>query len=418
LRPAAGSEPGLELDFNRSAREAKSLARSRTIIIAGAGIGGLTCALALIRRGFRVGVLEQAEALEPVGAGIQLFPNATRILIDLGLADRLAPAVVAPQEIRVLRGRNAREIVRADLRAVPFRYGAPYWVVHRGDLQAALVEALRASPDGALNLGRRVEDFAVHAHGVTAQTRAAGGQRDEHGMALVGADGLWSRIRSRLGDAATAQFCGRTAWRATLAAERVPAELRAPDVSLWLGPDAHLVHYPIRGGGALNIVAIVRDDWQSPEWNEPGDRAEILAKFAGWAAEPRALLASADAWSKWALFERQPLRTWSKGPVTVLGDAAHPMLPFLAQGGAMAIEDAAVLADCLARWPDGPAQAFESYEGLRRPRTSRAVRKSRHNGWIYHLSGPAAVARNIVLSQMRGEGLLGRYDWLYDWRPH
>jgi salicylate hydroxylase len=388
-------------------------------MIAGAGIGGLTCALALIRRGFRVVVLEQAEALEPVGAGIQLSPNATRILIDLGLAERLAPAVVAPQEIRVLRSHNAREIVRGAIGAdAAFRYGAPYWVVHRGDLQAALLERLQASPDGALHLGRRVEDFAVHAHGVTVETRTQAGTRDEHGIALIGADGLWSRIRGRLGDDTPAKFCGRTAWRATVSADLVPLEFREPITWLWLGTEAHLVHYPVRAGAAVNIVAIIRDDWQSPGWSEPGARADVLARFSGWAAEPRALMAIPDSWSKWALFERPALRVWTAGPVTVLGDAAHPILPFLAQGGAMAIEDAAVLADCLARWPDRPALAFETYEGLRRSRTQRVAQESHFNGIIYHLRGLAAVARNLALGRLSGEKLLRRYDWLYDWRPH
>ena len=388
-------------------------------MIAGAGIGGLTCALALTRRGFRVVVLEQAEALEPVGAGIQLSPNATRILIDLGLAERLAPAVVAPQEIRVLRSHNAREIVRGAIGAdAAFRYGAPYWVVHRGDLQAALLERLQASPDGALHLGRRVEDFAVHAHGVTVETRTPAGTRDEHGIALIGADGLWSRIRGRLGDDTPAKFCGRTAWRATVSADLVPLEFREPITWLWLGAEAHLVHYPVRAGAAVNIVAIIRDDWQSPGWSEPGARADVLARFSGWAAEPRALMAIPDSWSKWALFERPALRAWTAGPVTVLGDAAHPILPFLAQGGAMAIEDAAVLADCLARWPDRPALAFETYEGLRRSRTQRVAQESHFNGIIYHLRGLAAVARNLALGRLNGEKLLRRYDWLYDWRPH
>jgi salicylate hydroxylase len=388
-------------------------------MIAGAGIGGLTCALALTRRGFRVVVLEQAEALEPVGAGIQLSPNATRILIDLGLAERLAPAVVAPQEIRVLRSHNAREIVRGAIGAdAAFRYGAPYWVVHRGDLQAVLLERLQASPDGAVHLGRRVEDFAVHAHGVTVETRTPAGTRDEHGIALIGADGLWSRIRGRLGDDTPAKFCGRTAWRAIVSADLVPLKFREPITWLWLGAEAHLVHYPVRAGAAVNIVAIIRDDWQSPGWSEPGDRADVLARFSGWAAEPRALMAIPDSWSKWALFERPALRAWTAGPVTVLGDAAHPILPFLAQGGAMAIEDAAVLADCLARWPDRPALAFETYEGLRRSRAQRVARESHFNGIIYHLRGLAAVARNLALGRLSGEKLLRRYDWLYDWRPH
>ena len=164
-------------------------------------------------------------------------------------------------------------------------------------------------------------------------------------------------------------------------------------------------------------VAIVQDEWQAPGWSAPGESADILARFSGWAAAPRALLEIPDSWSKWALFERPQARTWSAGPVAILGDAAHPMLPFLAQGGAMAIEDAAVAADCLARWPEEPARALEAYAGRRRARTLRVARESRNNGHIYHWSGPAALLRNLALKRLSGEKLLNRYGWLYDWRP-
>jgi salicylate hydroxylase len=392
------------------------VARSRTVIIAGAGIGGLACALALIRRGFRAVVLEHCEMLEPVGAGIQLSPNATRILVDLGVAEHLAPRVVAPQEIRIVRAKNAREITRANLGGASFRYGAPYWVVHRGDLQAVLVDRLLASRDGALYLGHKVEDFAIHANGITVQSRTKEGLRQEPGIALVGADGLWSQVRSRIAHDAPPQFCGRSAWRATVPAETVAPEFRDPITWLWLGAHAHLVHYPVKGGTAINIVAITRDQWQSSGWNEPASRADIEARFSDWAAEPRALLSTPSSWSKWALFDRPALRHWTSGVVTLLGDAAHPMLPFLAQGGAMAIEDAAVLANALCRSPEAPATAFQVYEGLRRPRRLRVARESRRNGLLYHLSGPAVLGRNLVLKRLSGEKLMRQYDWLYDWR--
>ena len=261
-----------------------------------------------------------------------------------------------------------------------------------------------------------MEDFAVHQHGVTVQVRTAQGLRDEQGIALVGADGLWSTLRARLGDRRPARFAQRTAWRAIVPAERVSDELREPVTGLWLGRDAHLVHYPIMAGTMLNIVAIVRDGWQEAGWTAPGKSADLLPRFKHFAPAARTLLALPDSWQKWALFDRAPHRVRGNGPVTLLGDAAHPMLPFLAQGGAMAIEDAAVLADCL-RQDEDPARAFRSYEHARARRVARVQREARRNSWRYHLSGPLGFARDMFLRMMGGEKLLRGYDWLYDWKP-
>ena len=222
------------------------MARSRSVIVAGAGIGGLTSSLALARSGFRVVVLDQAERLEETGAGIQLSANATRILIELGLADRLAASVVAPAAIRILRGRDAKEIVRVPLGAVAqSRYDAPYWVIHRADLQSALLDVVRTTPDVEINLGLSVEDVAIHANGVTVVARGTAGAHDEHGIALVGADGLWSSVRRSLGRSRPPRFGRRTAWRAVVPLDRIPAQCREPSTFLWLGPDAHRVHYPV-----------------------------------------------------------------------------------------------------------------------------------------------------------------------------
>jgi salicylate hydroxylase len=267
-----------------------------------------------------------------------------------------------------------------------------------------------------MRLGTRVEDFAVHQHGVTVQVRTAQGLRDEQGIALVGADGLWSMLRARLGDHRTARFAHRTAWRAIVPAERVSDELREPVTGLWLGRDAHLVHYPIMAGAMLNIVAIVRDGWQEAGWTAPGKPADLLPRFKHFAPAARTLLALPDNWQKWALFDRALHRVRGNGPVTLLGDAAHPMLPFLAQGGAMAVEDAAVLADCL-RQDEDPARAFRSYEHARARRVARVQREARRNSWRYHLSGPLGFARDMFLRMMGGEKLLRGYDWLYDWKP-
>jgi salicylate hydroxylase len=392
------------------------VARSRSIIIAGAGIGGLTAALTLTRAGYRAVVLEQAARLEEAGAGIQLSPNATRVLAELGLADRLRPRVVAPEAIRIVHGRSGRDIARVPLGAsVEQRYGAPYWVIHRADLQAVLGAAIEQSPDITLRLGTRVEDFAVHQHGTTVQARTTQGMRDEQGIALIGADGLWSTLRTRLGDRSAPRFAQRTAWRAVVPAARLKPEFREPVTGLWLGRDAHLVHYLVKGGREVNIVAIVRDDWQQPGWSAPGKPDELARRFENFAPAARALIATPERWQKWALFDRAPQRIRPQGPVTLLGDAAHPMLPFLAQGGAMAIEDAAVLAQCLARDED-TAGALRTFEHARRRRVARAQREARRNSWRYHLSGPLGLARNALFRAAGGERLLRRYDWLYGWR--
>jgi salicylate hydroxylase len=392
------------------------MAGSRSIIIAGAGIGGLTAALALARAGYRSVVLEQAPRLEEAGAGIQLSPNATRVLIALGLGDRLRSRVIAPEAIRVINARSGRDIVRVPLARAEARYGAPYWLIHRADLQTLLVDAVEENQDVELRLGARVEDFALHPHGITVEARTAAGSRDEQGIALIGADGLWSSLRARLGDRSAPKFAQRTAWRAVVPAEQLTPDFRAPVTALWLGRDAHLVHYPVKGGKLVNIVAIIADEWHEPGWSAEGKRNELLARFAAFAPEARALLALPPRWQKWALFDRPVARAGS-GPVTLLGDAAHPMLPFLAQGAALAIEDAAVLAHCLWQEPHDVDGAMRRYEGLRRRRAGWAQREAQRNGARYHLSGVRAFARNIALRVMGGERLLHRYDWLYGWKP-
>jgi salicylate hydroxylase len=392
------------------------MARSRSIIIAGAGIGGLTAALTIARTGYRVVVLEQATRLEEAGAGIQLSPNATRILTGLGLADRLRPHAVAPEAIQI-RAASGRPIQRIPLgETAEQRYGAPYWVIHRADLQSVLVAAVKESLDITLKLGTRAEDFALHQHGLTVQTRGPQAL-DEQGIGLIGADGVWSSLRVSMGDRSLPAFAHRTAWRAILPAAQVGEEFRSAVTGLWLGRDAHLVHYPVKAGTMVNIVAIIRDTWNEPGWSAPGRFGDLAPRFAGFAPQARALLALPERWQKWALFDRAPSLPRRVGPVTLIGDAAHPMLPFLAQGGAMGIEDAAVLAQCLARGRDDIARAMRSYERTRRRRVARVQREARRNAWRYHLAGPLGLARNTVLGRMGGEKLLARYDWLYDWKP-
>jgi salicylate hydroxylase len=394
------------------------LAPPRHAIVAGAGIAGLTAALAMARAGLRVNVLEQAETLEEIGAGIQLSPNAMHVLDALGLRARLRAAATAPDALRVMAGRSAREIVRIPLgKSAERRYGAPFLTIHRGDLQHTLAEAARAHHDITLKLGVRVDDFAAHEQGVTVQGRRGREVVDERGIVLIGADGIWSTLRRKITRLRRAHFAHRTAWRTLLQAEQMPPEFRTC-VHLWVGQDAHLVHYPVKAGRLINMVAIVHEEWNEQGWSAAGDREQLLRSFARWtwSDEVRELLSMPKQWLKWALYEGGgPIRD-IKGRVTLIGDAAHAVLPFLAQGAGMAIEDAAVLAVMLRRYLDDPADALRRYEGARYHRIKRVQKMSHRQGNIYHMTGPEALMRNLVMNALGGEKLLGRYDRLYSWQ--
>lgn len=396
-----------------------------SILIAGAGIGGLTAALALARHGFRVQLFDQMERLEEAGAGIQLAPNATRILSDLGLADPLKAAIVEPAAIRFRSGPSGRELAVLPLAAdagMTGRYGAPYWVIHRADLHKALTEAVAAEPGISLTLGASVNDFTIAGDTVraTIHPRSREWTGESHdGAILIGADGLWSRLRARLGDGAVPRFAGRGAFRAVVRADDLPVQHREPVVNVWLGPGGHVVHYPVRAGAVVNIVAVCRDRWQSVAWSTGVERDAVLHRFpaSAWTPAVRELLATPERWQKWALYDRPPLREWGRGPVTLLGDAAHPMLPFIAQGASMAIEDAAVLTHELARSPRDRVAALRRYEAARRPRTARVQHTARRMDFNYHVHGPAAYARDAALRVLGGRRLLAQHDWIYRWRP-
>ena len=391
---------------------------SRTIVIAGAGIGGLSAALALARRGFRSIVLDQAERLEETGAGIQLSPNATRILLSLGLGERLRRVAVTPAGIRVLSADSGRQIVRIPLEDAESRYGAPYWTLHRGDLQKALVAMCRENPDIDLELGARVDTFATHASGVTVKAMRGPASADAQGAALVGADGIWSSVRAALLGPAPPKFARRVAWRALVPARMAPPSMREPEITLWLGRKGHVAHYPIQSGETINVVAIGADAWNEPGWSTPATPEDVLARFpAGrWSRHVRDLMGIPEQWMKWALAERPVPRHWGEAQTTLLGDAAHPMLPFLAQGAAMAIEDGAVLAARLAATPDDPATAMRRYEHDRRARVAKVQRAARRNGRIYQYAGPDAAVRDLAMRALGGAALRRRYDWIYNWK--
>ncbi len=399
------------------------MAVSRTIFVAGAGIGGLTASLALAKKRFRVVVLEKAEKLEETGAGLQLSPNASRILVELGLAPRLAGRAVVPESINVMSARAGGEISRLPLgEAATFRAGAPYWVVHRADLQAALQAEVNDNPDIELRLGCQFEDVTKHARGLTVVQRSGLSRQQDLATALIGADGIWSSVRHHLFPEVQPQFSGLIAWRGTLAATALPREYTSPRVQLWMGPNAHLVAYPISGGRQINIVAIVPGTWNRPGWSAPGEINEIKRAFASsrWPATARMLVGAVDDWRRWALFTVPDNGDWSEGAIALLGDAAHAMLPFAAQGAGMAIEDAAVLAKALSasageNTADIPA-ALQRYGRLRRARVLRVQRMARRSGRIYHLTGALALARDLTIKAMGADRMLARQDWIYDWR--
>jgi salicylate hydroxylase len=387
-------------------------------LIAGAGIGGLTAALALAQRGIEVKLFDQAEKLEEAGAGIQLSPNATRVLIALGLADRLMPAIVEPAAIHLRSGHSGRKIATLPLgAAMSTRYGAPYWVIHRADLQKVLLEAAAAEPRIALTLSAKIDDFTLDATGVRARVNCGGASREHRGSALIGADGLWSTIRARLGGSKSPRLAARTAWRTVAPAEVVESQYLEPVVNLWLGAGWHLVHYPIRAKAAVNIVWVIRDKWESTAWTTNVDRSDLLARSGQLPREAAIFVQSTGNWQKWTLYDRAPSWRWGNGLVSLIGDAAYPMLPFLAQGAAMAIEDAAVLARELNCSPVDPAAALRRYERARQSRTARIQRAARRNNFTYHLREPAASIRDTILWGLGGERLLAQHDWIYQWRP-
>jgi salicylate hydroxylase len=399
------------------------VAVSRTIIVAGAGIGGLTASLALARQGFRVVVLEKAERLEQAGAGLQLSPNASRVLIDLGLRPRLASRAITPDAISLISARSGGEIARLPLgEAATLQAGAPYWVVHRADLQAALQAEVNDHPDIELRLGCQFEDVGTHAKGLTVAQRSGNMRQQELALALVGADGIWSAVRHHLFPEVQPRFSGLIAWRGTLDATQLPREYTSRRVQLWMGPNAHLVAYPIAGARQINVVAIVPGTWNRPGWSAPGEANEIKNAFnaARWPAGARMMIGAVDEWRKWALFTVPEGGEWTEGAVALLGDAAHAMLPFAAQGAGMAIEDAAVLAECLGatQTEGGPSMtnAMKIYARARRSRISRVQRAARQAGRIYHLTGPVAFARDLVIKALGPQRMLARQDWIYDWR--
>lgn len=383
-------------------------------VIAGAGIGGLTSALSLAEAGWRISLYEKANILEETGAGLQLSPNASAILRELGVLQRLSPFALAPQTIRIRRARDGETLALLPLFEAEARWGAPYLVVHRADLQRALLEELAFHKTIRLVTGTAVTGFVSGREGVRVALAQSEAFIEKKGDCLIGADGLRSFVRQELAEEPL-RFSGRTAWRTLIEAQRVSAKMQSSEVHLWLGYRAHLVHYPLRGGAVVNVVAIVEENFH-PEgeefWSCPGDPEFLRLCFAGFAAEARDLLAASREWRKWPLAVRDCAPHFAVGRVALIGDAAHPMLPFLAQGAAQAIEDGAALGALLQPGQDIQA-GLSAYAAARRPRALRVQRESRRQGRIYHLGGTAAFLRDMALKALPTEQWLARYDWLY-----
>lgn len=397
------------------------MAASAPILIAGGGIGGLTLAIALARVGRQSLVLERQKEFSPAGAGIQIGPNGVRILRELGVADALAPFVGKPQSIEVFDGASARKLTSLPLgKWLEARHGAPYWVAHRGDLHRALLETAGRSPLIEIRTGFEVGSIAQSDDEVT--VRSLEGETLS-GPLIVGADGLWSAVREKVAPGIEPSFAGATATRTIISAGEA-GPLAIPAVGLWLSPTAHVVHYPVRGGAEIALVAIVSEAWESRAWDGPSDwgmLSPLLSHFPSQLLHPLRAVGTAVGWRKWGLHVLSPLAAWHTRRLVLLGDAAHPMLPYLAQGGACAMEDAVVLARLLTG-PDAVADAalphaLSRYASLRQGRAARVQRASMRQGTLYRLPAPLAHARNAVFSALPAHWLMQRLDWLYGWKP-
>lgn len=391
------------------------MTNSGPVLIAGGGIGGLTTAIALDRAGIEAEVLERSTFTEESGAGIQLGPNATRILRDAGVLDALLPQTSRPEAVWIFDGLSGRKLATVPLGdAAERRYGAPYVTVHRADLHEALRTV--ASAGKCISL---TPDFTVAAIGDGDGVTVTGPDGETRaGAALVGADGLWSAVRGWVAPGVPPSFTGATAFRSLLPRAELPEPFSAPIVGLWLGPRTHLVHYSVRGGAALNVVAVTESGHSQEGWNRSAERDTVLGSFSRWCAAPRGLLETAPDWRAWSLFALPPLPHWHRGPAVLLGDAAHPVLPYLAQGAGLAIEDAAQLAGLLEANRDRYSAAYPAYEAVRRRRAARVQQTSRRLGWAYHMDDAFLGdffrrSRNVILGLRSESATLQSFDWLY-----
>lgn len=382
------------------------------ILIIGAGIGGLTSALAFAQNGRDVDIVEQAPTLSEVGAGLQVSPNASRILIALGLGEPLRANLILPQEITLASGRSLRRITHVPCGAFAAdRWGAPYGVMHRADLQGLLLDAVLAHPRCRLHLGQRISTLDIKTLHERFEQQCPG--------LIIGADGVWSQTRNLIPDAPGPRFSGQVAWRFKVAADVARNVLNPFNVTAFLGSRTHLVAYPLENGKTFNMVAITAGTDPGQTWAEnvrPADRLELLNAFSGWHPGLVSILRNAPEMTWWPLFG-VPNGRWHNADRTVLiGDAAHAMTPFAAQGAAMAIEDGYELAQAVTQTTGDITGTLERYETRRRARIARARSRGAFNKFAYHARGPIRFGRDLVLALKSPESLAADLDWLYGYR--
>lgn len=398
-------------------------ARSRQVIIAGAGIAGLTAALSFAIRGYPVSVFERAPRLDEVGAGLQISPNATRILDRLGVLSGLRQAAVRPEAVVLRDASSLAELGRVPLGAnAETRWKAPYLTAHRADLQGALLAHVLREPGIQLVTGATVRDVKPHPLGVTVFVETASGIEQVSGMMLVVADGVWSDLRRLAGAETRSRFAGQVAWRRTVRADSVAGHSLAAigvggAVNAFLAPGFHLITYPVKAGSALNIVAFTSGRLAGETWAATMDNA-VLKDAMRNTAPP--LLGLADDVGEWTVW---PIYTMPSGPwttpsgIALIGDAAHAMTPYAAQGAAMAIEDAETLAGHVLARPDSLSAALTNWEAERRKRIGQVARRGSFNRFTWHAAGPVAAVRNLALRLQKPEKLAASLDWLYGWTP-
>lgn len=384
------------------------------IVIAGGGICGLAAAIALAKIGRSVHIVERENSFTTAGAGIQLGPNGMRVLRDLDVMEAVKEKAVAPNCIDIRSGQNGRILKQLPIQDYSHdQYGAPYWVMHRSALQQALLHQVGRMDGIEISMGCEVS--ALEERGDHVRVHMSD-ERIEDGSALIAADGIWSNVRSLIFPNEKPQYSGYSAWRTVVPIDAVPSLFRDGHIGLWLSPDSHLVHYPIEGGTHVNIVAILAYPSETRGWGEDTDGRELIQRFSGVWPPIRVLVNSLEDWQRWSLYDREPLQNWSVGRIVFAGDAAHPCLPFFAQGGVMALEDAAALATAVVQHGDNYEAAWRTYEARRRARVVKMFRLSRQNGMLYHFGPLLGFARNAFLSVMPAKRFLKRYDWVYGYK--